>query len=102
MVDLAAKPERFCAKALQVGGIRGAHRRQTRREHSDYVDLPAGIRGHLSAPRWNTAAKGLPLYCIVNGATAPVNRTPNAKPINFQVAFPSTWNGRAAQPAVAA
>ncbi len=28
---------------------------------------------------------------------APVDHAPTAKPINFQVAFPSTWNGRAAQ-----
>ena len=42
----------------------------------------------LSAPRWNAAAKGLPAYCTVNGAMAPVDRAPNAKPINFQVAFP--------------
>ena len=27
----------------------------------------------------------------------PVDRAANAKPINFQVAFPSTWNGRAVQ-----
>jgi len=26
-----------------------------------------------------------------------VDRAPNAKPINFQVAFPASWNGRAAQ-----
>lgn len=51
----------------------------------------------LSAPRWNTAAKGLPPYCTVNGVMAPVDHAPTAKPINFQVAFPSTWNGRAAQ-----
>ena len=51
----------------------------------------------LSAPRWNAAAKGLPPYCTVNGSMAPVDRAPTAKPINFQVAFPSTWNGRAAQ-----
>src|SRR5438874_3591153 len=51
----------------------------------------------LSAPRWNAAAKGLPPYCTVNGAMTPVDRAPNAKPINFQVAFPYAWNGRAAQ-----
>jgi hypothetical protein len=51
----------------------------------------------LSAPRWNAAAKGLPPYCTVNGAMAPVDHAPTAKPINFQVAFPSAWNGRAAQ-----
>jgi pimeloyl-ACP methyl ester carboxylesterase len=51
----------------------------------------------LSAPRWNATAKGLPPYCTVNGAMAPMDRAPNAKPINFQVAFPSAWNERAAQ-----
>ncbi len=51
----------------------------------------------LSAPRWNAAAKGLAPYCTVNGAMAPVDHAPTAKPINFQVAFPSAWDGRAAQ-----
>ena len=51
----------------------------------------------LSAPRWNPAARITPAYCSVNGAMAPVDKAPNAKPINFQVAFPATWNGRAAQ-----
>ncbi len=51
----------------------------------------------LSAPRWNAAAKGSAGYCTVNGAMAPVDRAANAQPINFQVAFPSAWNGRAAQ-----
>src|SRR5690606_18115063 len=46
----------------------------------------------LAAPVWNPAG-----YCTVNGAMAPVNKAPNAKPINFQVAFPGSWNGRAAQ-----
>jgi hypothetical protein len=51
----------------------------------------------LSAPRWNPAAKNLPAYCSVNGSMAPVDRSPDAKPINFQIAFPPAWNGRAAQ-----
>src|SRR5580698_10486480 len=51
----------------------------------------------LSVPRWNPAAKNAPAYCSVNGAMMPVDKAPNAKPINFQVAFPPTWNGRAAQ-----
>ena len=51
----------------------------------------------LEAPRWVEAARGLPGYCTVNGSMAPVDRAPTAKPINFQVAFPSTWSGRAAQ-----
>jgi len=42
----------------------------------------------LSEPRWNAAGKaGGGPYCIVNGAIAPVDRSPNAKPINFQVAL---------------
>ena len=51
----------------------------------------------LDAPRWIDAARGLPPYCTVNGTIAPVDRSPTAKPINFQVALPSTWSGRAAQ-----
>lgn len=51
----------------------------------------------LDAPRWVEANRGLPAYCAVNGSMAPVDRAPTAKPINFQVAFPSTWSGRAAQ-----
>jgi feruloyl esterase len=49
----------------------------------------------LSAPRWNAAAKSLPAYCSVNGSMAPVDRT--APAINFQVVFPSEWNGRSTQ-----
>lgn len=51
----------------------------------------------LDAPRWVDAARGSQPYCTVNGSMAPVDRSPTAKPINFQVAFPSTWSGRAAQ-----
>ena len=51
----------------------------------------------LNTPRWNASARILPAYCSVNGSMAPVDRAANAKPINFQVAFPSTWNGRALQ-----
>jgi len=51
----------------------------------------------LDAPRWVEAARGLSPYCTVTGSMAPVDREPSARPINFQVAFPSTWSGRAAQ-----
>jgi feruloyl esterase len=51
----------------------------------------------LETPRWVEAARGLPAYCTVNGSMSPVDRAPTAKPINFQVAFPSLWSGRAAQ-----
>lgn len=51
----------------------------------------------LETPRWVEANRGLPAYCSLNGSMAPVDRSATAKPINFQVAFPSTWSGRAAQ-----
>ena len=51
----------------------------------------------LSEPRWNAAAKSGGPYCTVNGSIAPVDTAPTSKPINFQVALPSTWNGRSAQ-----
>src|SRR5690349_1753473 len=43
----------------------------------------------LEAPRWVDAGRGLPSYCAVNGSMAPVDRSATAKPINFQVLFPS-------------
>src|SRR6202035_468703 len=51
----------------------------------------------LSAPRWNPPGRNPAAWCSVNGVMAPVDHAPNAKPINFQVAFPATWNGRAVQ-----
>jgi pimeloyl-ACP methyl ester carboxylesterase len=51
----------------------------------------------LSAPRWIENAKNLPAYCSITGAMAPVDKSPTAKPINFQIAFPPAWNGRAVQ-----
>lgn len=51
----------------------------------------------LSAPRWNPPGRNPAAWCSVNGAMAPADRAATAKPINFQVAFPSTWNGRAVQ-----
>jgi hypothetical protein len=51
----------------------------------------------VSGPRWNMAAKGGGPYCSVNGAIAPVDKAPNAKSINFQIALPPNWNRRSAQ-----
>jgi feruloyl esterase len=51
----------------------------------------------LNEPRWSVAARGGAAFCTVNGAIAPVDKTATAKPINFQVALPSTWNGRSVQ-----
>jgi hypothetical protein len=51
----------------------------------------------LSEPRWNAAGKSGGPYCSVNGSIAPVDSSPNARPINFQVALPTTWNSRSVQ-----
>jgi pimeloyl-ACP methyl ester carboxylesterase len=51
----------------------------------------------LSAPRWNPPGRNPAAWCSVNGSMAPVDHSATAKPINFQVAFPATWNGRAVQ-----
>jgi pimeloyl-ACP methyl ester carboxylesterase len=51
----------------------------------------------LSEPRWSVAPRGGAAFCTVNGAIAAVDKAVNAKPINFQVALPSTWNGRSVQ-----
>ncbi len=51
----------------------------------------------LSEPRWNAAGKSGGPYCSVNGSIAPVDQSPNARPINFQVALPASWNGRSVQ-----
>ncbi len=51
----------------------------------------------LSEPRWNAAGKSGGPYCTVNGSIAPVDSSPTARPISFQVALPSEWNGRSVQ-----
>jgi pimeloyl-ACP methyl ester carboxylesterase len=51
----------------------------------------------LSAPRWNPPGRNPAAWCSVNGSMAPVDHSATAKPINFQVAFPATWSGRAVQ-----
>ena len=51
----------------------------------------------LSAPRWNPPGRNPTAWCSVNGSMAPMDHAPSAKPINFQIAFPATWNGRAVQ-----
>ena len=51
----------------------------------------------LSEPRWNPPGRNPAAWCSVNGSMAPVDHAANAKPINFQVAFPASWNRRAVQ-----
>jgi feruloyl esterase len=51
----------------------------------------------LNEPRWNAAGKGGGPYCSINGSILPVDKAPTARPINFQVALPTSWNGRSVQ-----
>ncbi len=51
----------------------------------------------LNEPRWNGAGRSGGPYCTVNGAIAPVDKAPTAKPINFSVALPANWNERSVQ-----
>jgi feruloyl esterase len=51
----------------------------------------------LSAPQWVAPGETLPAHCTVDGAILPVDPRGGAKPINFRVVFPATWNRRAVQ-----
>jgi len=51
----------------------------------------------LNAPEWRAEANGNPAYCSIDGSMAPVDKSPNARPIRFAVALPSSWSYRAAQ-----
>jgi feruloyl esterase len=51
----------------------------------------------VSSPRWVAAAEALPARCEVDGVMAPVDRTATARPVNFRVWLPASWNGRAVQ-----
>lgn len=51
----------------------------------------------LDAPVWTAPSDTVPAFCTVTGAILPVDRSPNAQPINFRVVLPAQWNGRAMQ-----
>jgi hypothetical protein len=51
----------------------------------------------LSAPVWNAPGGVNPAFCSVNGSMAPVSTEATARPINFQVVLPASWNVRSAQ-----
>jgi hypothetical protein len=51
----------------------------------------------LNAPAWVDAAGDVPAHCRVDGSIAPVDSASTAKPINFRVVLPASWNRRAAQ-----
>ncbi len=51
----------------------------------------------LNAPEWRAEANGNPAYCSIEGAMAPIDKSPTAKSIRFAVALPSSWSHRSAQ-----
>ena len=51
----------------------------------------------LSAPRWVAQSGAAPAYCSIDGSMAPIDSASTARPINFRVAFPASWNRRSAQ-----
>jgi hypothetical protein len=50
----------------------------------------------LNSPVWSSATNSASAHCSVNGSIAPVSKEANAKPINFRVVLPASWNHRAA------
>ena len=61
----------------------------------DQIGEPVG-RITLAAPVWVGATSAVPAHCRVDGAMAPADPTPTAKPINFRVVLPASWSHRAA------
>ena len=51
----------------------------------------------LLEPKWVPASESLPARCEVDGAMAPIDQAPSARPINFRVWLPAEWNRRAVQ-----
>ena len=46
---------------------------------------------------WVAATETVPAHCRVDGVFAPVDTASTARPINFRVVLPASWNRRAAQ-----
>jgi Tannase and feruloyl esterase len=62
--------------------------------HNSAIGEPvAGVT--LKAPVWSAATATAPAQCVIDGAMAPVDRDPAARPIEFRVALPANWNHRA-------
>ena len=55
----------------------------------------------VNTAAWTPAAAGsqgtAAAQCVVDGSMAPVDKSPSARPINFRVVLPATWNHRAVQ-----
>lgn len=61
---------------------------------SAFGEPVAGV--DLKSPVWTKATDSSPGYCTVDGSMAPVSKESNAKPINFRVILPASWNRRSA------
>ena len=51
----------------------------------------------LAAPAWVVASGNVPDHCRIDGSFLPVDKSPTARPINFRVILPASWNRRAVQ-----
>ena len=55
------------------------------------------VRSVTLQAAWVAATGTVPAHCRVDGVFAPVDTAPTARPINFRVILPASWNRRAAQ-----
>jgi Tannase and feruloyl esterase len=62
---------------------------------SSIGEAVAGVT--LAAPRWVAATATAPAYCSIDGAMAPIDTSPNGRPINFRVVLPASWTSHAVQ-----
>ena len=49
----------------------------------------------VNAPVWTPATGTAAAQCVVDGSMAPIDKSPSARPINFRVVLPASWNHRA-------
>ena len=55
------------------------------------------VRSVTLQAAWIAATETVPAHCRVDGVFAPVDTAPTARPINFRVILPASWNRRGAQ-----
>src|SRR5438128_6708433 len=60
-------------------------------------DIGEPVRSVILQVAWVAATDTVPAHCRVDGVFAPVDTAPTARPINFRVILPASWDRRAAQ-----
>ena len=55
------------------------------------------VRSVTLQAAWAEATGTVPAHCRIDGVFAPVDTASTARPINFRVILPASWNRRAAQ-----